>query len=114
MTETDEEYSHTFKRNNQADLKIALINPPDIIADQTEDNKEQNISDKEKALPHSVQTERVTFNPFKESTKPSQYFEEENARSTPTEKYAYYSKHSFNVKEEMVWFHYDINLETKE
>ena len=57
-----------------------------------------------------MQTERILFNQSKNPNKSSKYFAEQNARSTPTDKYNRYAKHSYNVKHEKVSVQFNFNL----
>jgi hypothetical protein len=64
-----------------------------------EDKPYHPVEDKEKGLPHSVQTERIMFKQYQEPKRSGKYFGDENVRSTPMQKYDFYSKHSFNAKD---------------
>lgn len=94
LTETDREYGNSFRR------EISKFNPEEK---DTEEKKKFN-QDYEKTLKGSVNSERAAFNPFKEIKLPEKKYKEDNVRSTSTEKYAYYSRHSFNVNNKVYSF----------
>lgn len=62
---------------------------------------ERNTDYKKKQV-EKAKTNRILLKNLKNPNKASVYFVEQNVKSTPTDKYDRYVKHSFNVKNEHV------------